>query len=168
MAQDQNPPNDNSSNNSSNNNGWFTAADIIKVKGFLIEENFIFRKLRREKRKGKKGVFTENFILATLGKLSFIDFELEKIEIILENQDSIVVNEKKEKELKELIQKLKVNKRLIWEDINRAIALKMIKTPSFLPLTSKKEKVLTPKEPEKKEKDISDFFNLEKFKRKGN
>lgn len=83
------------------------------------------------------------------------------------NKDSVVVNEEKEKELKDLIKKLKVNKRLIWEDINRAIALKMIKSPNFLPLTSKKEET-KPKEPEKKEKDISDFFNLEKFKRKGN
>lgn len=143
-------------------NNWFTDEDVRKLRGYQNQLEVLDKKIKRTML--KNGVFTENFILTTLGKLSYIDYEIEKIEIIFLHKDLSVKEELKEKELKDFIKKLRLKEILIRENIYRAISLKMIKYPKFLPFTSKKEeKVL---KEEKKEKDISDYFNLDSFKRK--
>jgi hypothetical protein len=53
---------------------------------------------------------------------------------------------------------------LIENKINQAISSRMVKQPRFLPQASKSEESVekTKRKPEK-EKDISDYFNLNKF-----
>jgi hypothetical protein len=90
----------NKGHDSDENKDWFWDSKLTELQLLSIEQNFLLKKVNSIFK--RKSLFTENSILTTLGKLSYIESSLKTIQamIILDN---ISTNDGlKEKKLKRL------------------------------------------------------------------